>query len=254
MKEIERNPRNAPGPFYVENGQCVSCGAPRFEAADLITMNDEVGCYFHRQPETPAEIDAAIRAMFVSCVGSYRYGGKDPIVLRRLAEMGCGHLCDHPLTGHPVIIRRYARFLHDGGGDALALSASVVAWFHEHWKRGACTTPIEGDVDLATFEFTHDGEHGRPLRFAVKKLSAAAASEAKGVRSDSAGPSESSTLDGPYRRSAPTTEPSWLLARLEGEYPPIWLHDVLVKNGCTDIRWFSVDEWNAGGEGQSLPY
>jgi len=57
-----RNPKNAPGPFYVLRDQCISCGAPQAEAPGLVTLDDGVGCYFHKQPATAAEVNDAIRA------------------------------------------------------------------------------------------------------------------------------------------------------------------------------------------------
>src|SRR3974390_2622707 len=95
-----KDPRNAPGPFYVVKGECVSCGAPQAQAPGLVTLGDD-GCYFHKQPETPAEVNDALRAMFVSCIDACRYGGRDPAIRRRLAEVGDSHLCDNPLKGHP---------------------------------------------------------------------------------------------------------------------------------------------------------
>jgi len=47
----------------------------------------EGGCYFHRQPETAAELDGAVRAVTVSCIGAYRYGGNDPAIVSRLILM-----------------------------------------------------------------------------------------------------------------------------------------------------------------------
>jgi hypothetical protein len=82
-------PKNAPGPFYVEKGCCICCEAPSHEAPDLIAHDEDGGhCYFKRQPETPEEVERAIRACRVSCVGAVRYSGDDPEILRRFRELG----------------------------------------------------------------------------------------------------------------------------------------------------------------------
>lgn len=92
---------NAPGPFYSVNAGCVVCLAPQAAAPALMQCYDDPSgtgaqshCFFARQPETPNEFDQAIKAMAVSCVENLRYRGNDPKILKRLCEMGYGHLCD----------------------------------------------------------------------------------------------------------------------------------------------------------------
>jgi hypothetical protein len=238
-----RNPKNAAGPFYVLDGVCMWGDCARTEAPDLVSVEDEVGCYFKRQPELPEEIDSAVRAMHSSCIGSYRYGGTDPEILHRLAEAGRAELCDHARWEVPVEVRRYVRFSYEGADDAMELATSVVEWFNEVCKRGACTTPVEGDGNLATFHFTKDREHGTPLRYAVKKL-------LEDVTSGARSPAEPA----PYRLMAERENRRWLLAQLEGEVTPMWLYDVLVAHGCKEMRWFSVDEWNERAPGRVLPF
>jgi hypothetical protein len=82
-----RHPKNAPGPFYVAEDECIYCEAPVAEAPDLMTMDDSNGryhCYFRRQPETAEEVDLAIRAFRVCCSGALRYGGDDPAIIPRI--------------------------------------------------------------------------------------------------------------------------------------------------------------------------
>ena len=81
---MARYPLNAPGPFYVENEQCIVCGLPEQEAPDLMT-NEEGHCYFQKQPESQAELEQAIRAVKVCCCGAVRYGGDNLLIQLRIA-------------------------------------------------------------------------------------------------------------------------------------------------------------------------
>ena len=82
---------NAPGDFFVEDGRCIACTAPEHEAPELMAHakgGDLIyHCYFRRQPETPEEVEHAIRAVFVSCCGAVQYGGSDPSILNRFEEL-----------------------------------------------------------------------------------------------------------------------------------------------------------------------
>jgi hypothetical protein len=231
-----RNPRNAAGPFYVLKAQCISCGAPQAEAPGLVTLDDEVGCYFRKQPDTAGEVNDAIRAMFVSCVEAYRYGGTDPLIRRRLAELGYSHLCDHPLEGHPVVLRNHVRFSLAHGAEATEVARQLLSAFETTWKNGACTKVVAGDTRRAEFEFTHSTEYGTPRGYAVERVRTPVPVGPPSVYRD------------------PSTVDVWLLVEEDGRHPPTWLHEVLVKNGAANIRWFSRDEWNARAVGEELPY
>ena len=82
------HPRNAAGPFYVARGWCLLCGFAPSLAPDLIAPIETGLCYFKRQPETPEEIDRAIKAVSGCCCGAFRYSGSDPNILKRLADEG----------------------------------------------------------------------------------------------------------------------------------------------------------------------
>jgi hypothetical protein len=83
----ERFPKNAPGPFFVANGECIACMAPEHEAPDLMGFDQETThCYFRNQPSTAEELERAARAVWVSCCGALHYSGDDPTVHRRIAE------------------------------------------------------------------------------------------------------------------------------------------------------------------------
>jgi ferredoxin len=85
--KIEAHLKNAAGDFFVENGFCISCGAPEAEAPELMAHDDDHHCYFRRQPQTSEELERACLAVFVSCCGAVQYGGSDPQVLARLDEL-----------------------------------------------------------------------------------------------------------------------------------------------------------------------
>ncbi len=95
-ERITVHPRNAPGPFYVENRQCIACDAPYHEAPDLMGYETEEGyhCHFKKQPSTSDEVDRAIQACRVSCVRAVRYAGNDPAILERFQELRAAHACD----------------------------------------------------------------------------------------------------------------------------------------------------------------
>ena len=47
-------------------------------------------------PETPHEIDLALKAVRANCCGSYRYAGPDPEVKAKLREQGDMDAIDSP--------------------------------------------------------------------------------------------------------------------------------------------------------------
>jgi hypothetical protein len=90
------HPLNAPGPFYVGNGECISCGVPHVVAPELMAWesspNDPHGhCYFKRQPDEPWELKQALAAINASCCGAIYYAGSDPEVLRAIRDSGNMH-------------------------------------------------------------------------------------------------------------------------------------------------------------------
>jgi hypothetical protein len=119
----DRYPENSQGDFYVENGVCITCGAPEAEAPDLIehSKNEYGHCYFKKQPETEDEIERAINAIAVSCISGLRYGGTDEKILKRLYEIGEGGQCDHKPTGnYKTLICDNVTFLFNGSIQELS--------------------------------------------------------------------------------------------------------------------------------------
>lgn len=89
QKPTEAHPKNAPGPFYVVNTECMACGYPHTLAPDLMAWETDADghpshCYFKKQPEDEYELTQAIRAIHGSCCGALCYGGSDPAIRRRI--------------------------------------------------------------------------------------------------------------------------------------------------------------------------
>jgi hypothetical protein len=100
----EREPDNAPGPFYVIKGACLLCALPVETAPRSITWSAKTfrrdcgdcpsHCRVERQPETPEEIKEVIEAACGSCVAAIRYCGIDPEILQQFREAKGENLCD----------------------------------------------------------------------------------------------------------------------------------------------------------------
>lgn len=45
-EKLNRYPQNVPGPFFVGNEQCITCGAPENEAPSLMAHDKNGHCYF----------------------------------------------------------------------------------------------------------------------------------------------------------------------------------------------------------------
>ncbi len=88
---------NVAGPFYVEDGCCLSCGVWEEEAPGLLAWlpdSDIPHCYVARQPETDAEFGQMMAAMRVGKVDCIRVHACRPDWARRLREEGLGHHID----------------------------------------------------------------------------------------------------------------------------------------------------------------
>jgi ferredoxin len=92
-------PKNAPGPFYVENECCVTCGIPLEVAPDLFTWDEEKGefdnhCFLRRQPSTSTEVGRVVEAMRQTEMECIRYRGDDAALRKRLVDEGFEDQCD----------------------------------------------------------------------------------------------------------------------------------------------------------------
>lgn len=92
---MERYPLNAPGPFYVADGHCISCKAPEAVAPSLMGYfrgpegSGTSSCYFKKQPSSPEETAMAIDALRVQCCDALRYEGQDPDLIEQLPPRQC---------------------------------------------------------------------------------------------------------------------------------------------------------------------
>ncbi|MDZ4818672.1 MAG: hypothetical protein SGJ20_06840 [Planctomycetota bacterium] len=115
-----RFPKNVDGPFYTLgtlyppsddpiltpgwHGNCMACEAPEGEAPDLLaplTNGGNVDTYFVRQPETPDEVNRAVRAAKICCTSALRYGGQDREIIKALGNNP--EFCDYVYDQHGVL-------------------------------------------------------------------------------------------------------------------------------------------------------
>jgi len=95
-------PASVRGDFYVQEGCCTSCGVPQLIAPELVgSTEDKVpSCYWVRQPESPEEVDRAIKIIQTQELGCHRYEGNDPAILERLPREHCDFLCPEMALRH----------------------------------------------------------------------------------------------------------------------------------------------------------
>ena len=160
--ERKPHPKNAPGPFYVENGCCITCLAPHFEAPTLMGLDELEGhCFFQKQPESDQELYRAIRAVNVSEVQCLRYGGNDPDILRRLVEIGEANACDQPLPTTSVpILRNHvtfaATFADDPWHVAIALRDYILSQNSENVTHKVTDPKYRGKVVSFAYSWFED--------------------------------------------------------------------------------------------------
>jgi hypothetical protein len=220
-----RHPGNAPGDFYVENGCCLACGAPENVAPDLIDGGTSQHCRFVRQPETPQELDRAIRAVWASCVSCVRYGGRNPDVLRRLALDGLADVCDHPspdslLERLPDRVALPAIRLR---GCRAAL-ASLRLWLEHGSGNRATFSRLRTFGSAASFTCEWCGPPGIEFRCWISSRTPDLCVIALTGNRDS------------FRGMA------------------MVVHDWLASQDVDEARWFTAKEWELGNAGTRLPW
>src|SRR6202035_4919756 len=77
---------NAPGPFYVSDGCCISCDLPLREAPGLFAYDGKNHCYVSRQPAGKNDPDTMVYVAWAAETQCIRYRGQDSGILRRFAE------------------------------------------------------------------------------------------------------------------------------------------------------------------------
>lgn len=129
----ERHPANADGDWYVDR-RCIDCGASRTVAPGLIVGRAGQSVFDH-QPSSPAEIEAAWRAMLVCPTASVRRasGGSPPAGLypERLAAgiYRCGYNAKSSYGAHAYFVARPAGNVLI---DAPRFTRQVSAFMREH--------------------------------------------------------------------------------------------------------------------------
>jgi hypothetical protein len=124
------HPENVAGPFYVEDGCCITCGVPVNAAPDIFDWaSNESSCVVKRQPVTQADLDRTMIAITSAEVDCVRYGGHDPAILLRLGQAGHAGNCDRPLAGVQYLVRPCVRFASSRSGDCPRdLAARLRVW------------------------------------------------------------------------------------------------------------------------------
>jgi ferredoxin len=91
-------PKNALGPFYIENGCCIACGVPVDIAPDLFRWDEEIEypghCFVARQPANGDEVDLMLKVMKHVDIDCLRYRGNDDELRRRIVREGHADQCD----------------------------------------------------------------------------------------------------------------------------------------------------------------
>ena len=112
MSAPERDPRNAPGDFYVARDCCTLCGLPK-DIAGALFQSDDTGCWVARQPEDAPERVKMLKVVAEQDVGCVRYSGTDPDVLGALWHLRLREVADHtlaPVENPPVLVIDGERF------------------------------------------------------------------------------------------------------------------------------------------------
>ncbi|HLY63404.1 MAG TPA: hypothetical protein VKV95_21905 [Terriglobia bacterium] len=230
-----RHNQNADGPFYVVNGECISCGAPEMRAPNLMAHDSRGHCFFIRQPATAEETNEAILSTWASCCGALRYGGENREALIRLAELGLAEQCDFRLKDEPE-----------------PLSRSRVSFeFAEAAKVGvACAEEITKYLAEYLEKPGHGSGRVRSLRLSGPNASLV---YEWGVQPDRYHVTFAVEPRPHQRRWA------ILLSRKDGHPKTgfaILVHEALLQDSrFRSIQWHTDDEWQTGANnGRSLPY
>jgi hypothetical protein len=235
---FQRHRQNADGPFYVVNGECISCGAPEMHAPTLISHDAQGHCFFTRQPTSAKETNEAIKSTWASCCGALRYSGTHRETLIRLAELGLAGQCDFRLKDEPEPLTISCVSFEFGEPETAGTGAANSRQISEY---------------LAGFFEKPGHGNGRTHSFRFAGLSASFVYQ----WGDSVQPGGYHATffvePGPQRRR-------WAvrISRKDGHELvafAISIHEALRQDArFRAIQWFTDEEWKAGKTGRSLPY
>jgi hypothetical protein len=124
------HPESSQGDFYVEKGQCLACGIPHVVAPDLMgwAIDDVDHCIWRKQPETPVELEQAIKVFDMQELGCHRYSGADPAILERITA----ECCDYPLI---PASRHKPKDLTGSNAIGFSIYGNERAFLLRLWKR-----------------------------------------------------------------------------------------------------------------------
>jgi hypothetical protein len=235
------HPLNDPGPFYIENGCCTTCGVLENYIPDLVAYDKDRHCFIRQQPATAVEMYGMIQAVDAAEFRCLRYRGDDPDLQRRLAEAGLAAQCD---TAAPLTIRPL---------------------FRNHVTFQA--PPEMTNADIAE----HFRAHLSALNLGISKLRLTPITSAKGVVSFSYGWyhnwSDSARALLAIRKpdllevnwcpvtiqSDPSTEDRRLLVHSPAQEPKKWGFSLGIDHWLRSdprfqaLRWYTAEAWQAGG-------
>jgi hypothetical protein len=225
---VRPHPKNCEGPFYVEDGCCITCGIPLEIAPEIFAWSDskhESGynsCIVMHQPQTAEQLSRTLEAMFAAEVDCVRYRGSDPDIARRIVELNLAHRCDQPPpTGVQPLVRDHVTFSVNAPADvALDPAEQFSRYLFERNK----TRP-----DAAQFKSARLAGPPQAVRLSwyddVSHIVEFAATQQHNHW---------------LARCNPGNE---IAARGLSSLVNAWLKNA----GHTDIRWFSTAQWQAGG-------
>jgi hypothetical protein len=233
------HPCNVPGPFYVEDGCCLTCSVPHDIAPGLFGWTkDESHCFVRRQPASPGEIDSAIRALWSAEASCIRYRGADPALLKRIAELGEPDQCDVDPGSARVRVRDRVFFSSAQSETDTALHLA------DRFRAHLATSDRHFPYTL------RPRRRWRPARVVFSWDASLLRSASSLLRRSHFHSVEFAAS----RRGSGRFE-----ARLTGWRPAAnglgllvddWLKTV---EAAVDVRWFSADEYASGAEGFHMP-
>jgi len=233
---LHSHPENTLGPFYVQNGECMGCGAPEAQAPGMMSHDGSGHCFFTRQPITPEETDNAILGVWASCCGAVRYRGQNREVLVRLAELGLADQCDFRLEEEREEVRRNHVSFEFGDVEPLQSFSAVAQVIMEFFALSIARS-IPGVGDVSELQMSGDSSSFRY------------------DWGDGSQPSLHSIIFSLNLHNGR----EWLLRILRNEIASTAFAIFIYKAMRSDsrfrrFRWFTEEDWQRGRMGRPSPY